>query len=200
MHYAQADVAWNPCRQVRRRTILSVRALHRGLKSSIMTESVMFFGIGFFVAALLCLLIVLRVHRRALRLDGANQFHADVRQLEEQLAGALQERAKLQSELAAMKRDVELSWATERIESALFRERINDVAYEVVQMTQAFESPASSTEPMPAHSALLMGQERRTETLDFNGEGGVPMGTIARGAITDRIRALRTVASRAVSN
>jgi hypothetical protein len=100
--------------------------------------------------------------------------------------------------LAATKRDAELSWATERIECALFRERINDVAYEVVRMTQAFESPGPSTEPMPAYSALLIGQKRRTETLDFNGEGGVATGTIARGAITDRIRALRTVASRGV--
>jgi hypothetical protein len=164
-----------------------------------MTESVMFFGIGFFVAALLGLLIVLRVHRRARRLGSTDQFHDDVRQLEEQLAVALQERAKLQSELAATKRDAELSWATERIESALFRERINDVAYEVVRMTQAFESPAPSTEPMPAYSALSIGQGRRTGTLDFNGESDVGVRPIATGAITDRVRALRTVASRAVS-
>jgi hypothetical protein len=184
----------------RRRTILSVRSLHRGLKSSIMTESVMFFGIGFFVAALLSLLIFLRVHRRARRLSSTDQFHDDVRQLEEQLAVALQERAKLQSELAATKRDAELSWATERIESALFRERINDVAYEVVRMTQAFESAAPSTEAMSAYSALSIGRERRTGTLDFNGESGVGVRAIASGAITDRVRALRTVASRAVSN
>ena len=165
-----------------------------------MTESVMFFGIGFFVAALLGLFIVLHFHRRARRLGSTDQFHDDVRQLEEQLAVALQERAKLQSELAATKRDAELSWATERIESALFRERINDVAYEVVRMTQAFESAAPSTEAMSAYSALSIGRERRTGTLDFNGESGVGVRAIATGAITDRVRALRTVASRAVSN
>ena len=48
-----------------------------------MTEQVMFFGIGFFVAALLGLLIVVRVHRRAAQLLSIDQFHADVRQLEE---------------------------------------------------------------------------------------------------------------------
>jgi hypothetical protein len=202
MHYVQADVnlGLESVSPRRRRTILSVRSLHRGLKSSIMTESVMFFGIGFFVAALPSLLIVLRVHRRARRLGSTDQFHDDVRQLEEQLAVALQERAKLQSELAATKRDAELSWATERIESALFRERINDVAYEVVRMTQAFESAAPSTEAMSAYSALSIGRERRTGTLDFNGESGVGVRAIASGAITDRVRALRTVASRAVSN
>jgi hypothetical protein len=50
-----------------------------------MTESVMFFGIGFIVAALLGLLIVLRVHRRARRLSSTDQFHDDVRQLEDNL-------------------------------------------------------------------------------------------------------------------
>jgi hypothetical protein len=99
--------------------------------------------------------------------------------------------------MAAMKRDAELSSATERIESALFRERINDVAYEIVRMTQAFESTDSS---ISANSTLLLGQQRRNGALDFNGESGVAVRAIATGAITDRVRALRTVASRAVSN
>ena len=165
-----------------------------------MTEPVMYFGIGFFVAALLGLLMGLQDRSRAARIGSVDQFQADVRQLEEQLAVALGERSKLQHEIAAMKRDAELTWAAERIESALFRERINDVAYEVVRMTQAFESPAPTTEPMPAYSALLKGQGRQTGTLDFNGESGVGVRAIATGAITDRVRALRTVASRAVSN
>jgi chorismate mutase len=100
-----------------------------------MTEPVMYFGIGFLVATL-GLLIVLRVHHRTLRLDSIDQFHADVRQLEEQLAIALGERSELQREIAAMKRDAELTWVAERIESALFRERINDVAYEVMRIGQ----------------------------------------------------------------
>jgi chorismate mutase len=166
-----------------------------------MTEPVMYFGIGFFVAALLGLLIVLHVHNRAARLGNANQFHADVRQLEDQLVVALEERRKLQREIAAMKRDAELIWAAERIESALFRERINDVAYEVVRITQAIESPGSSIEPMQAYAALVVGHGRRTQTLDINsasGEASAP--TINRGALADRIRALRTTASRAAAN
>jgi len=70
-----------------------------------MTESVMFCGIGFVVAALLGLLIVLHVHNRSARLE----FQADVRQLEEQLTVALGERSKLQREIAAIKRDAELA-------------------------------------------------------------------------------------------
>ena len=102
-----------------------------------MAELVMFFGIGFFVVALLGLLSVLYVHNRFARLGGVDQSHADIRQLEQKLAVALEDRSKLQREIAAMKRDVEQTWAAERIESALLRERINDVAYEVVRITQA---------------------------------------------------------------
>ena len=80
-----------------------------------------------------------------------------------------------------MKRDAELSWATERIESALFRERINDVAYEVVRITQALESPGSSIEPMSAYPALVMGH------------GGEPKHStsIVRAARLARLRSIR---------
>jgi len=167
-----------------------------------MTEPVMYFGIGFLVATLLGLLIVLRVYHRTLRLGSTDQFHPDVRQLEEQLAVALGERSKLRREIALIKRDAELTWAVERVESALFRERINDVAYEIVRITQAFESPALSIKPMSAYSALLIGQGTRTGIVDFNrasGEASAPV--MNKGAIADRIRALRTmVASRAAAN
>jgi hypothetical protein len=164
-----------------------------------MTEPVMYFGIGFFVATLLGLLVVVRVHHRALHF-GRVEFHADVRQLEQQLAVALGERSRLQREIAAIKRDAEAIWAAERIESALFRERINDVAYEIARITQASESPDLSIEPTSANPASLLGQKGRTAALDFNSassEAGVP--TRGMGALVDRIRALRSVASRAAA-
>jgi hypothetical protein len=158
-----------------------------------MTEPVMYFGIGFFVATLLGLLIVLRVHLRALRFGSVDQFHADVRQLEEQLAVALAERRKLQREIASIKRDAETIWAAERVESALFRERINDVAFEVARITQALESPGSLIEPMSAYAAPEIGQGRR-ETDE------VRPPTINTSALAHRVRALRTIASRAAVN
>jgi hypothetical protein len=151
-----------------------------------MTEGVMFFGIGFLVATLLGLLIVLRVHHRTLRLGSTDQFHADVRQLEQQLAVALGERSKLQREIALIKRDAETTWTAERIESALFRERINDVAFEIGRITQELEHPGSLIEPMSTDSALLIGR------------GSEP--PINTGALADRIHALRTTASRAAAN
>jgi lysine/ornithine N-monooxygenase len=166
-----------------------------------MAELVMLFGIGFFVAALLGLLIVLYVHNRFARLRSVDQSYADVHQLEQKLAVTLEERSKLEREIAAMKRDVELTWAAERMESALFRERISDVAHEVVRITQALESRGSSIQPISAYETLVMGHGRRTQTPDIDstsGEATAPM--VHTGALADRIRALRTTASRAAAN
>ena len=79
--------------------------------------------------------------------------------------------------------------------------RINDVAYEVVRITQALESSRSSIEPMSAYAALVIEHGRRTQTLHINsssGEATAP--TMHAGALADRIRALRTTASRAAAN
>jgi hypothetical protein len=166
-----------------------------------MTEPVMYFGIGFFIAAVLGLLILLHVHGRATRLNSVDRFHADVRQLEEQLAVALGEKSKLQRETAAMKRDVESTWAAERIESALFRERINDVTYEVVRITQALESSGCVDR---ADVCLISPSDRTWQANATAGyrcssdEVGAP--TINTGALVERVRALRTVASRAAAN
>jgi hypothetical protein len=164
-----------------------------------MTDAVLFFNIGYLVAALLGLLIVLHVHNRSARLGSGGHFPAEVGQLEEQLAVALGERAKLRCEIAAMKRDAELTWATERVESALFRERINDVAYEIVRITQALESSGSSIEPMSAYADLVI--EPRMQALQINGASGQATApTMHAGVLADRIRALRTTASRAAAN
>lgn len=162
-----------------------------------MTQSVMYFGIGVFVAPLLGLLVVVHFHYRK-RLGSAARFRADIRQLEQQLAVALAERSKLQREIAAIKRDAEKTWTTERVESALFRERINDVADEVARITQTLESPGSLIEPVSGYVALVNGTKRQTELLAINSASGEA--SISTGALADRIRALRTMASRAAAN
>jgi hypothetical protein len=161
-----------------------------------MTEPVMYFGIGFFVATLLGLLIVLRVHHRALHFGSVDQFHADVRQVEQQLAVALAERSRLQREIAAIKRDAETIWAAERVESALLRERINDVAYEVARITQALERPGTLIELSAYDAAPEIGQRGTLDIHRASAEASAPT-----RAPADRIRALRTmVASRAAAN
>ena len=59
--------------------------------------------------------------------------------IEDQLAQSKAERTKLQQEIASMKREAEQTWAAERVENALLRERINDIAAEIARLTVALE-------------------------------------------------------------
>ncbi len=49
-----------------------------------------------------------------------------------------------------MKRETEEAWASERVENALLRERINDVAAEVARLASALEGPNSPIESLLA--------------------------------------------------
>src|SRR5216684_8023066 len=70
--------------------------------------------------------------------------------VEEQLRGARDERAKLQRDVNAIQQQAESSWATERMENALLRERINDIAAEVANLAMQLEGPNSPIEAMLA--------------------------------------------------
>src|SRR6266446_2532020 len=61
--------------------------------------------------------------------------------VEEQLRIARDERAKLQRDINAIQQQAESSWATERMENALLRERINDIAAEVAKLAMQLEGP-----------------------------------------------------------
>jgi len=114
------------------------------------------------------------------------------------LARAKEERAKLQRDLDALKRNAASSWDAERIENALLRERINDVAAEVARLTAALEGPGSPIETILAEAA-----PRTAPSLNGNGasnDGGkvANLGD-AKGSLADRIRALQTRAARVSS-
>jgi chromosome segregation ATPase len=107
--------------------------------------------------------------------------------VEAQLDRTREERAKLQREIGTMKRDAETSWAAERVENALLRERINDVAAEVVRLTSALEGPGSRIEAILAETGAPAGAVN----------GAPPAsGEEIRGSLADRIRALQSRASR----
>jgi chromosome segregation ATPase len=107
--------------------------------------------------------------------------------LEAQLDRTRQERAKLQGEIATMKRDAEASWAAERVENALLRERINDVAAEVVRLTSVLEGPGSRIETILAETASPAAAVT----------GAPPLASDEpRGSLAERIRALQSRASR----
>jgi len=137
-----------------------------------------------------------------------DKFRSDIGQLEAQLAAAVEERTKLQREIATMKRDAESTWASERVENALLRERINDVAAEVARLTAALEGPGSTIMAMLAADAPPLGQETGQapgrHSLESNGvsadAGGLDAPRENKSTLADRIRALQSTASRAASS
>jgi chromosome segregation ATPase len=104
------------------------------------------------------------------------------------------ERTKLQGEIAAMKREAEASWAAERVENALLRERINDVAAEVAKLAVTLEGPNSPIE------AILASEATTASRRNINGgtSRAAPADTDSdsKGGLADRMRALQTRASR----
>jgi peptidoglycan hydrolase CwlO-like protein len=115
---------------------------------------------------------------------------------EEQLKLAHQERDQLRRDIAALKQEAESAWATERMETAVMRERINDVAAEVARLTSVLEGPSSPIEAIlageagPSHAAA-------NGTASEKGNGEKLLGAIAanggsqKGSLADRIRALQ---------
>jgi hypothetical protein len=111
--------------------------------------------------------------------------------IETELKRSQDERDKLQREMAAVKRDAENAGAYERMENAVLRERIDEVAAEVAQLTATLEGPDSPIETMldagrpaaPAGNGPLPAVPARA------GE--------SKGTLADRIRTLQARASRA---
>ena len=68
------------------------------------------------------------------------------------VADAWVARGRLQ-QLLGLNREAESSWASERMENALLRERINDIAAEVAKLAMQLEGPNSAIEAMLAADA-----------------------------------------------
>jgi chromosome segregation ATPase len=143
--------------------------------------------------------------------------------LEQKLAAAESERAAMQQELNAIKSQTESSWATERMENAVLRERINDIAAEVAKLAITLEGPDSPIEAILAVEArtpeqsFAQGRAAAPGAAAPNGmipSAAVPSAANAnrpvppdeasnvvpvppKGTLADRIRALQNQASRA---
>jgi len=120
-------------------------------------------------------------------------IRAEKASMEDQLRQSQDERAKLQREIAAMHHEAESTWANERMENALLRERINDVAAEVARLTATLEGPHSPI-------AAILNGETAHSTHAANGSNGayVPIAAPiveSKGTLADRIRALQNRAS-----
>jgi DNA repair exonuclease SbcCD ATPase subunit len=125
------------------------------------------------------------------------KLRAEKAAIEEQLRLARDERAKTQRDLHAIQQQAENSWATERMENALLRERINDIAAEVAKLAMTLEGPNSAIEAMLAAEPATPAKTARPvngATTSGGGNGNQPEGG---GTLAERIRALQSHASRA---
>jgi len=118
------------------------------------------------------------------------KLRKDKAALEEQLVTARDERSKVQQEINAIRQQTESSWASERMENALLRERINDIAAEVAKLAATVEGPDSPIE------AILAAETKPAINAIVNGSAanGTSEGA---GTLAQRIRALQAHASRA---
>src|SRR5215813_199282 len=119
--------------------------------------------------------------------ESAGTARADTARLEAEFAQVSEERSRLQEEVAALKRDAESTWASERVENARLREQINDIAAEVARLTMALEGPDSPIKAMLATEGPTAGNG--TGTGSDGGERG-------KGDLAARIRALQSRTSR----
>ena len=126
--------------------------------------------------------------------SAADRLKTEKTQLQSELDHANEENARLQRELASFKRETEETWASERVENSLLRERINDVAAEVARLASALEGPNS---PIDAILATESVRERAPEVVSASiGDTAMPNVKGTNGNLADRIRALQTHASR----
>lgn len=102
------------------------------------------------------------------------------------LAQVCQDRDRLQREVETLKAQAEANWSNERVEGALLRERINDVAAEVVRLAANLEGTNSPIQKILEHPspARQNGNGRPPEVSPLSGGEG-PM------SLADRIRALQ---------
>src|SRR5215813_3741025 len=110
--------------------------------------------------------------------------------IENELKRSQEERDKLQREIAAARRDGENVGAYERMENAVLRERIDEVAAEVARLTATLEGPDS-----PIDGILNSGRPAAPA-----GNGPLPAVPArageSKGTLADRIRTLQARASR----
>jgi len=128
------------------------------------------------------------------RQPGFDKLRAEKAAVEEQLRVAREDRARLQRDMNAIQQQAESSWQTERMENALLRERINDIAAEVAKLAMQLEGPNSAIEAMlaaePAAPSMAAPRPANdTAAATPAAEGG--------GTLAERIRALQAHASRA---
>jgi chromosome segregation ATPase len=136
--------------------------------------------------------------RHAAEIEGLKAEKASV---EAQLVQARGECGKLQDYIESMKKQVETTWASERMANAVLRERINDVASEVVRVAVALEGLNSPIDSLVAgKTASAQAQADDSAIAGENGDISLPVslgnGDGQSSDLIHRIRALRQRSAR----
>lgn len=117
-------------------------------------------------------------------------FRADKAFLEGKLSVETAERERLQAKLTVLESSAAEAWDRERVENAMLRERINDVAAEITAMTAVLEGANSPTEQL---LAKIDASVRADASLAQ--ASGPPVGKGVeedrQPTLADRVRALR---------
>jgi septal ring factor EnvC (AmiA/AmiB activator) len=126
---------------------------------------------------------------------------ADKATVEEELAQSRAQCVKPQEYIASMQKQVETTWASERMANAVLRERINDVASEVVRVAVALEGLNSPIDSLVAgKTASAQAQTDDALLAGENGEISLPVsvgnGDAQSGELIHRILALRQRSAR----
>jgi len=124
--------------------------------------------------------------------SAAETLKAEKAQLQSDLGRTVDERDRLARDLGHMKREAEEVWASERVENALLRERINDVAAEVARLASALEGPNSPIDAILAAETVRDRANLATASSNVEFSEAAP----TNGDLADRIRALQSHASR----
>jgi chromosome segregation ATPase len=98
------------------------------------------------------------------------------------LAQIRQDRDRLQREVETLKQQAETNWANERVEGALLRERINDVAAEVVRLAANLEGANSPIQKIIDQAPATRARGTQQNEGD---EANSPL------SLADRVRALQ---------
>jgi chromosome segregation ATPase len=112
---------------------------------------------------------------------------AEKSMLEGALAQLRDDRDRLQQESTILRQEAESAWSNERIENALLRERINDVAAEVAHLAANLEGPGSPIDQIIAEAPSL----RQNGPNQAPDAGADPDGGARTQSLAERIRTLQ---------
>ena len=123
------------------------------------------------------------------------ETHKDqIGELRTQIDSAQKTAADLRAQLAAAKREIAAASEQERAENSMLRDRINEIAAQIAQLTMTLEGPFSPIESLLAATAENPGALAAARPSN----GGTTAGTVAQHTRTlgERIRELQLRATR----